>query len=88
MRTHFTFLASSYHGWLIVTPDELTAAGRTEADITPFSYRRGDRLGLEEDEDAQTFLAAYKARFGRDAEIIDDLGSCEQWEHFGKRPCH
>ena len=88
MRTHFTFLASSYHGWIIVTPDELAAVGLSEADITPYSYRRGDQLGLEEDEDAQTFLAAYKARFGWEAEIIDDLGSCDQWEHFGKRPCH
>ena len=88
MRTHFTFLASSYHGWLIVTPDELAAVGLSEADITRYSYRRGDQLGLEEDEDAQTFLGAYKARFGREAEIIDDLGSCEAWERFGKRPCH
>ena len=73
MRTHFTFLASSYHGWLIVTPDELAAVGLSEADITPYSYRRGDHLGLEEDEDAQTFLAAYKARFGREAEIMRRL---------------
>jgi hypothetical protein len=88
MRTHFTFLSNPYHGWLIVTVGDLAAVGLTEADITSYSYRRGNHLGLEEDEDAQTFLAAYKARFGREAEIIDDLGSCEQWEHFGKRPCH
>lgn len=88
MRTHFTFLASSYHGWLIVTPDELAAVGLTEADITPYSYRRGDHLGLEEDVDAHTFLEAYKARVGRDAEIIDDLGSCDTWEPFGKRRDH
>ena len=88
MRTHFTFLASSYHGWLIVTLGDLAAVGLTETDITPYSYRHGDHLGLEEDVDAQTFLKAYKAHVGREAEIIDDLGSCEAWEPFGKRRGH
>ena len=88
MRTHFTFLADPYHGWLIVTPSDLAAVGLSEADITPFSHRSRDHLGLEEDVDAKTFLEAYKARFGRDAEIIDDLGSCRSWAAFGQRPCH
>ena len=88
MRTHFTSLSNPYHGWLIVTLDDLAAVGLTESNITAYSYRRGDHLGLEEDVDAQTFLEAYKARGGRDAEIIDDLGTCEAWEPFGKRRDH
>ena len=85
MRTHFDFLSSPSHGWLIVTLSNLAAVGLTEADITPYSYRNGNHLGLEEDVDARTFLAAYKARTGREAEIIDDLGSCEGWQPFGTR---
>jgi hypothetical protein len=88
MRTHFTFLADPGHGWLIVTLGELAAVGLTEADITSYSHRSGDHLGLEEDVDAKRFLDAYKARFGRDAEIIDDLGSCRSWAPFGRLPCH
>ena len=88
MRTHFTFLADPGHGWLIVTLGELAAVGLSEADITPSSYRNDDHLGLEEDMDAQTFLDAYKARFGQEAEIVDDLGSCRSWAPFGHRRTH
>ena len=69
MRTHFMFLADPGHGWLIVTLGELAAVGLTETDINPYSYRHGEHLGLEEDLDARTFLEAYKARFGQEAEI-------------------
>lgn len=83
MRTHFTFVSDPGHGWLLVKRAELEAVGLTEADITPYSYQSGDMLGLEEDVDAGIFLAAYKAKTGRDAEIIDDLGSCRGWAGFG-----
>jgi hypothetical protein len=88
MRTHFTFVADPGHGWLIVTQRDLAAVGLTEADITPYSYRLGNHVGLEEDLDAQTFLDAYKARFGREAEIVDDFGSCRGWTPFGQRRGH
>lgn len=83
MRTHFTFVSDPGHGWLLVKRSELAEVGLSAADITPYSYQSGDMLGLEEDVDAGIFLAAYKAKTGRDAEIIDDLGSCRGWERFG-----
>lgn len=83
MRTHFTFISDPGHGWLLVKRAELAEAGLSEDDITPYSYQNGEILGLEEDVDAETFLAAYKAKMDREAEIIDDLGSCREWERFG-----
>ena len=84
MRTHFTFLASSYHGWLIVTPDELAAVGPQRGRHHPHSYRRGEQLGPEEDEGRPDLpRSPQRPASAGEAEIIDDLGSCDQWEHFG-----
>ena len=88
MRTHFTFSRAPYHGWLIVTPDELAAVGLSEADITPTATAAATSSGSREDEDAQTFLGAYKARFGREAEIIDDLRFLRPMGAFRQQPCH
>ena len=85
MRTHFTFLNDPGHGWLIVKPAELASVGLTEADISPCSYTNGHQIGLEEDCDAPRFMAAYKAKFGTEPEIIDDLGTCRNWACFGTR---
>lgn len=85
MRTQFSFLVDPDHGWLIVTLLDLEEVGLSEFDFTPFSYTNGGRIGLEQDQDAVTFLEAYKSRFGGDPEIFDEVGSCRSWAPFGLR---
>lgn len=73
------------HGWLIVTLAELVDVGLTESDITPYSYRLGEIIGLEEDCDAGTFIDAYQAKYGSIPAIIERDGSCRSWSRFGTK---
>ena len=91
MRTHFTFYsdpADPRCGWLIVTLRDLEELGLSEMDFTQASYTNGQHIGLEEDVDAPKFLGAYRTHFRRDAEIIDDLGSCRSWAPLGEQLAH
>ena len=63
----FTWVTDPGHEWLIVTDEDLNAAGLVPTDFTPWSYaQHGMGLyALEGDCDADTFLTAYAAKTGR-----------------------
>ena len=50
------------HGWLEVQESDLKELGVTVADFSPYSYRKGTRLFLEEDCDAGKFFTLYKKK--------------------------
>ena len=66
MNTSFIKHSDPGHGWLEVTPSDLSEVGLKLADISGYSYknRRGTRLFLEEDCDASLFFKAYKDKQG------------------------
>jgi hypothetical protein len=70
MRNTFHFYSDPAHGWLKVTTDDLAAVGLTLADFSPYSYRKGDEIFLEEDMDESLFLAAYNAKHGHMPDIV------------------
>ena len=53
----FDFRADPGHGWLVVNYQDLVTCA-VEYLITQYSYMKGDKVYLEEDQDAQTFLNA------------------------------
>lgn len=55
-----TFYTDPGHGWLAVDRADLDALGIAHK-ITAYSYQRGDRVYLEEDLDATTYLEAAAA---------------------------
>lgn len=55
-----TFHTDPGHGWLEVSRADLDTLEIDEK-ITPYSYQRADRVYLEEDLDAQTYLEAARA---------------------------
>ena len=59
----YIFHSDPGHGWLAVKRHELETLGLANK-ITPYSYQRGKTVYLEEDQDAYTFMEAYKARHG------------------------
>ncbi len=66
MNDTFTFHSDPGHGWLEVSPSDLSGVGLKLSDITPYSYKNhaGTRLFLEEDCDVSTFFKAYKEKHG------------------------
>lgn len=89
-RKRFSFISDTSHGWLLVTPGDLRAAGIKEEDITPYSYRdiTGETIALEEDSDAHTFLCAWEKLIGHPAEIedcTDNQMSVRSWPSFGTK---
>ena len=50
------------HGWLEVQESDLKELGVTAADFSAYSYRKGNRLFLEEDCDAGKFFTFYKKK--------------------------
>lgn len=74
MKT-FVFHGDPGHAWLEVTNADLKEVGLSHKDFTCYSYVLGERLFLEEDCDAGTFLNAYAEKFGKnitfDEKIID-----------------
>lgn len=55
-----TYYTDPGHGWLAVDRADLDALDIAHK-ITPYSYERGDRVYLEEDLDAMTYLEAARA---------------------------
>jgi hypothetical protein len=51
------------HGWLEVPYSALVALGITK-EITGYSYRKGNTVYLEEDQDAMTFAHAFLKHHG------------------------
>lgn len=60
----FTVFADPGHAWLKVSLKDLKLVGVNLELITPFSFRRGDFVYLEEDCDVAVFFEKYKERFG------------------------
>jgi hypothetical protein len=56
---YYTFHSDPEHGWLEVGFSEIKRLG-IEKDISQHSYRKGERVFLEEDSDAGKFLNAKK----------------------------
>lgn len=67
--TAYNFHADPGHGWLEVDLDELIDLGIADK-ITPYSYRMGDTVYLEEDCDLTTFCRA-KQEAGQKVEFIE-----------------
>ena len=63
-RRRYVFHADSGHGWLAVKRADVDALG-IGADVSPYSYQRGETVYLEEDRDAQLFARAYETAVGR-----------------------
>ncbi|MFA6183224.1 MAG: ArdC-like ssDNA-binding domain-containing protein [Acidithiobacillus sp.] len=61
----YTFHSDAGHGWLEVTRSDLKALG-IEAEITPYSYVKGNMVFLEEDLDAGRFMTALERYMGKE----------------------
>ena len=77
-ETVYTFHSDPCHGWVEVTLADLNQVGLSLRDISGFSYRKGNRLFLEEDCDYGRFYEAHKATYGhapltRDVYTDDDF---------------
>jgi hypothetical protein len=88
MPMKFRYRQDPGHGWLIVTPDDMAAVGLTEADISAYSYRRGNQIALEEDCDMWTFAKAYEALNGRLPDYVSTIDGAEirNWDGYGTKP--
>ena len=62
--TSYTFHTDEGHGWLEVPVQDVLALGLTPGMFSPYSYREGATLFLEEDADATLFCMAYEAKHG------------------------
>jgi hypothetical protein len=56
MKTVFTFHTDPGHGWLETSVSAVESVGLKVSDFSGYSYRKGNRLYLEEDCDAPTLL--------------------------------
>ena len=71
MKT-FNFFADAGHGWLAVRVEDIEAIGLTAQEFSPYSYRSGDTLYLEEDCDAGVFIQKWEAVIGNfDSAFVD-----------------
>ncbi len=69
----FVWHTSPSHGWLSV-PRKLLNELNLLSQITPYSFQNGNRVYLEEDVDAQTFITAFEAVHGSiDSRIRDSV---------------
>jgi hypothetical protein len=64
MTRKFDFHTDAGHGWLKVHVQDLADIALSVADFTPYSYRAGAWLYLEEDLDAGTFIRQWEAKRG------------------------
>lgn len=63
MQKVFNFYADPGHGWMAVKKQQLVELG-IAAQITPYSYQRGDTAYLEEDGDLGLFFEAFQKKTG------------------------
>jgi hypothetical protein len=57
------------HGWIAVKYQEIIDLGIADK-ITSFSYKKGKTIYLEEDQDASTYIKAYKEHYGEEVNFI------------------
>lgn len=67
----FNFFFDAGHGWLRVTPEDITRVGLSRLALSEYSYTDGNFLFLEEDMDMGLFCAAYRAKYGRDPGFVE-----------------
>ena len=65
----YKFYITDSHGYLVVKHKELEELG-IASKISPFSYKMGDKVYLEEDCDAYMFMNTYK-EVKEDPMVID-----------------
>jgi hypothetical protein len=65
MIKKFDFLSDPGHGWIKVPRALINSLG-IAANISRYSYQRGEFAYLEEDRDLSVFFNAYRERFGID----------------------
>lgn len=63
--TTFTFHTDPGHAWLEVSVAELTRVGLAPSDFSAYSYQHLDKVYLEEDCDAPSFIQTYEKRVGK-----------------------
>jgi len=86
MPESFDFYADPGHGWLEVPMVALKYLGITDL-ITEYSYVYFGNVYLEEDQDACTFITAYRESYGREPEIVhkyDDDGLIRSYGYYRK----
>lgn len=76
--TTFTFHSDPGHGWLEVSLAELARVGLAPSDFSAYSYQHRDKVYLEEDCDATTFVMTYEKRVGA-FECITEHLSYDHW---------
>lgn len=64
MQEVYTYHTDPGHGWLEVPVGDVLALDLTPGMFSPYSYRKGSFLFLEEDCDAELFMVAYAAKHG------------------------
>lgn len=78
MELYYTFHTDPGHGWLEVRESDLHLVGITIQDFSEYSYRKGDRLFLEEDLDAGIFIKAARAA-GHTVTFVEENLNEEHW---------
>lgn len=74
MPARYFKIADSGHSWLSVPRHDVLTLGLMQ-EISPYSYQKGLRVYLEEDNDKWTFLNAYKAKHGDFPKISERHGN-------------
>ena len=77
MNTYFIFHADPSHAWLEVNQNDIRHIGLKESDFSRYSYYHGNKLFLEEDQDAGVFIKAYKIKHGKDPIIKERYQDAE-----------
>lgn len=67
----FKLFSDPCHGWLRVDVQSAESVGLAPANFSPFSYRYGHWLYLEEDCDASIFVSAYLKKNGQAPKIVE-----------------
>ena len=85
MKT-FTFYADAGHGWLAVKIADIKTIGLAVREFSPYSYRNGKTLYLEEDMDAGVFIRQWEAVKGAFAHKFVDHGNRSRIRSYDRLP--
>lgn len=88
MTATFTKHDDAGHGWLEIKENDLTELGATVADFSPYSYRKGTRLFLEEDCDMSKFFTLFKNKHGVYPNYANQYHDGEFPENYNLRSIH
>jgi hypothetical protein len=88
MNATFTKHDDPGHGWLEVQESDIKELGATVNDFSGYSYRKGNRLFLEEDCDASKFVTLWKQKFGAYPTVVVEHHDGEFPEDYNLRSIH